>query len=102
MNNIQDYNLRQADQENDAIDKAEVMREQVTSQDLLDRGYLDCAIDDLLEVIVDQNKVLEIMARPIATKMLLALNPDELLQARFITLDHWNECASEIQLQSYE
>lgn len=102
MNNIQDYNLRQADQENDAIDKAEVMREQVTSQDLLDRGYLDCAIDDLLEVIVDQNKVLEIMARPIATKMLLALNPDELLQARFITLDRWNECASEIQLQSYE
>lgn len=102
MNNIQNYNLHQADQENDAIDKAEVMREQVTSQDLLDRGYLDYAIDDLLEVIVDQNKVLEIMARPIATKMLLALNPDELLQARFITLDQWNECANEMTLQSYE
>lgn len=71
---------------------------QVTSQDLLDRDYLEGSIDDLSQQLCDSSQwgLSPAKADDMARRMLLALTPEELCEGGYITSQKWLECALEV------
>lgn len=74
---------------------------QVTSQDLLDRDYLEGSIDDLSQQLCASSQwgLCPARADDMARRMLLALTPEELCDGGYITSQQWLECAVEIHNQ---
>ena len=71
---------------------------EVTSQDLLDRDYLEGSIDDLSDQLCTKSPwgLVPAKADNMARRMLLALTPEELCDGGYITSQQWLECAVEV------